>query len=78
MPRTTVTLTAAWQSLAVSPAVVTVRSAAPGAQLALNDAEDSATAMLVTARPGDQFVQSETKNTFAKGDGIVVTVDAQG
>ncbi len=79
MARTVITLTSAWQQVATAACVLRVRDVpATHRTLSLNETADDATAMKDSVSPGDQYAQTETKETYAKGAGITITVDTAG
>lgn len=77
MARTLVTLTDSWQSIATTRAVFTVETVPARAQLSMNDAASDATALRRVPRQGDQVAQTDAVTTYAKGEGIVLIVDAE-
>ncbi len=79
MARNVVNLTDTWQQVATAQCVIRTREVPPrGRALSINEAADDATAMADITAPGDQYVQNEAKPTFAKGEGITITVDTAG
>lgn len=78
MPRTQVTLTDTYQVIATRRCVITVQ-AVPGARaLSLNQTASDLTALRDVVSSGDQFAQNETKDTYAKGEGIILVIDQEG
>lgn len=80
MARTSVTLTGAWQQIAAGECVVRVTSTGVSAlaKISLNQAASDVAALEDLTSPGAQYAQTEAKPVFAKGVGVVVTVDTAG
>jgi len=75
MARTEVELTGTYQSLAIVPITITVKENPDHNQLFINDVASDVAAHVARPINNDQFLQTSTVATFAKGVGITVIVD---
>lgn len=73
------TLNNAFQEVATTPCIITVVSSIDDKKLSIHEGDtNNLTLSEVIVNPNDQFEKTVSGSTFAKGAGVIISVNQQG
>lgn len=73
------TLTDSYQEIASTPCIITVVSSVDDKKMSIHEGDaDNPTLSEVIVNPNDQIEKTVSGSTFAKGAGVIISVNQQG